>query len=148
MKWTYVVVLAGALIASGCATQEQTGSVTGGVLGGLAGSAIGSGSGRTAAIVAGTIAGAVIGGAVGKSMDVQDRQQARQALEYGRSNEPYSWRNPDTGYAYTVTPVRTYENHAGAYCREYFTDAIVGGRHERIYGTACRQPDGSWQAAG
>jgi surface antigen len=136
------------LLASGCATQEQTGAVTGGVIGGLAGSTIGSGSGRSAAIVAGTIAGALIGGAVGKSMDAQDRQQARQALEYGRTNEPYAWRNPDTGVAYTVTPVRTYENHAGVHCREYYTDAVVDGRRERIYGTACRQPDGSWQSTG
>ena len=148
MKRTCAVLVAATLIASGCATQEQTGAVTGGVIGGLAGSTIGHGSGRSAAIVAGTIAGALIGGAVGKSMDAQDRRQASQALEYGRINEPYAWRNPDTGVAYTVTPVRTYENHAGAPCREYYTDAIIDGRRDRIYGTACRQADGSWQSTG
>ena len=24
-------------------------------------------------------------------------------------------------------------------------DAVIGGRKEKVYGTACRQPDGSWQ---
>lgn len=148
MKRTYAILLAGTIILSACATREQTGTVTGGVLGGLAGSTIGGGSGRTAAIVGGTIVGALIGGAVGKSMDAQDRQQAYLALENGRTNEPYAWRNPDTGASYTVTPTRTYENHAGLYCREYYTDAVVDGRRERIYGTACRQPDGSWQSVG
>ena len=24
-------------------------------------------------------------------------------------------------------------------------DTVIGGRPEKIYGTACRQPDGSWK---
>ncbi|MHB1241431.1 MAG: RT0821/Lpp0805 family surface protein, partial [Gammaproteobacteria bacterium] len=34
----------------------------------------------------------------------------------------------------------------GRYCREYVTDVDVGGRKQQAYGTACRQPNGSWQA--
>ncbi|MEE8203551.1 MAG: hypothetical protein V3R74_07315, partial [Alphaproteobacteria bacterium] len=30
-------------------------------------------------------------------------------------------------------------------CREYQTTVNVGGQVEQAYGTACRQPDGSWQ---
>jgi hypothetical protein len=30
-------------------------------------------------------------------------------------------------------------------CREYATTAEIGGRMQRVIGTACRQPDGSWQ---
>ena len=30
-------------------------------------------------------------------------------------------------------------------CREYRTVATIDGRSERLYGTACRQPDGSWR---
>lgn len=33
----------------------------------------------------------------------------------------------------------------GRYCREYSTVINVGGRGEHTYGTACMQPDGSWQ---
>jgi surface antigen len=31
------------------------------------------------------------------------------------------------------------------YCREYQTTSRVGGRLQPSYGTACYQPDGSWQ---
>ena len=37
------------------------------------------------------------------------------------------------------------EDYSGRYCREYTTEAVVGGRTKQVYGTACRQPDGSWQ---
>jgi hypothetical protein len=30
-------------------------------------------------------------------------------------------------------------------CREYTKDVSINGRIERAYGTACRQPDGSWE---
>ena len=32
-----------------------------------------------------------------------------------------------------------------SYCREYQTTATVGGMAQQSFGTACRQPDGSWQ---
>lgn len=134
--------------ASGCATNpsnEQGGQVIGGVLGGVLGSQVGRGSGRTAAIIAGTVAGALIGGSVGRTMDESDRIKAQNAFEYNRSNEPTSWRNPDTGNAYTVTPTRTYQS-SNQSCREYTTEAVIDGRHETVVGNACRQPDGSWKA--
>lgn len=141
-------LLAGLISVTGCATyqgqQEQAGMVIGGILGGVLGSEVGSGSGRTAAIIAGTLAGAAIGGAVGHSMDEVDRLRTGQTLETVRTGVPSSWRNPDTGNQYTVMPTRTYETAAGP-CREYTIDAVIGGRPEKVYGTACRQPDGSWQ---
>ena len=134
--------------SAGCAappTKEQTGTVIGGALGGILGSQVGAGSGRTAAIIGGTIVGGMIGGSIGRYMDEQDRQQVQYALEANRTNQPTSWRNPDSGYAYTVTPSRTYETAEGP-CREYTTQAVIGGKRETVYGTACRQSDGSWQA--
>lgn len=35
--------------------------------------------------------------------------------------------------------------NAAPYCREFTKDIIVGGRVQQGYGTACQQPDGSWQ---
>ena len=148
----FVAALSSALILglSGCATDpsnEQSGQVIGGVLGGVLGSQVGGGSGRTAAIIAGTVAGAMIGGSVGRTMDGSDRAKAQNAFEYNRSNEPSSWRNPDTGNSYTVTPTRTYTSqNTNQSCREYTTDAVIDGRHESVVGNACRQPDGSWKA--
>ncbi|WP_460837354.1 RT0821/Lpp0805 family surface protein [Noviherbaspirillum agri] len=142
-----ITLLSGALALSGCAgptSQEQTAMVIGGVLGGTLGSQVGGGRGRTAATVLGTIVGASVGGAVGRSMDETDRLKVAHSLETVRTGVPSTWRNPDTGNQYTVTPTRTVETSGGP-CREYTVDGMIGGRKEKIYGTACRQPDGSWR---
>jgi surface antigen len=144
------LVLIATVAAAGCATpptNEQAGTVVGGVLGGALGSQVGGGTGRTVAIVAGTLIGAMIGSQVGRHMDDTDRMRAAQALEYNQTNQPSSWRNPDSGYEYTVTPTRSYESADGP-CREYTTEAIIDGRPETVYGTACREPDGSWRVQG
>jgi hypothetical protein len=33
----------------------------------------------------------------------------------------------------------------GNYCREFNSTAVIGGREVPVYGTMCRQPDGSWK---
>jgi len=133
------------LLAGGCTgTKEQTGQVVGGVVGGYLGSTIGKGSGNLAATAAGAVIGALVGGAIGSNMDEMDRMQAHRALETAPTGNTVSWVNPDSGTAYAVTPTRTYET-AGGPCREYTTEANIGGRIEHVYGTACRQADGSWQ---
>jgi len=133
---------------SACTTtqgpNEQGGMIIGGILGGVLGNQVGKGSGRTAAIIAGTLLGAAIGGRVGQSMDETDRMRTAQSLETVRTGVPSSWRNPDTGNQYTVVPTRTYDTNSGP-CREYTVDAIIDGRRDKVYGTACRQPDGSWR---
>lgn len=126
------------------ATQEQSGMVIGGLLGGLLGAQVGHGTGRTAAIILGTVVGANIGGNVGRSMDETDRIKTAQALETVRTGVPTRWVNPDTRNQYTVVPTRTYDASSGP-CREYTVDAVIGGRLEKVVGTACRQADGSWR---
>ena len=34
-----------------------------------------------------------------------------------------------------------------SYCREIIMDVVIGGVEQTAYGTACRQPDGSWKIA-
>lgn len=144
------VMTAGILVTVSACTnygqQEQAGMVIGGALGGLLGAQYDEGhhDARTAAIIVGTLAGAAIGGAVGRSMDRVDRIKTSHTLENVRTGVSSSWRNPDTGNVYSVTPTRTYETASGP-CREYVIDARIGGRPEEVYGTACRQPDGSWK---
>jgi surface antigen len=67
------------------------------------------------------------------------------ALENNRTNQASTWVNPDTGVSGTVVPVRTFQNNQGQPCREFQRTILIGGREERGYGTACRQPDGSWR---
>jgi surface antigen len=132
----------------GCAnmTKQDVGTVTGGVAGGLLGSTVGQGSGRILAIAAGTLAGAYIGGAVGKSMDDTDRLKMNQALENNQLNQPSYWKNNRTDTNYQVVPVKNVTVEGNQYCREYRTVAYIGGKKQQMYGTACRQPDGSWQS--
>lgn len=120
--------------------------VVGGALGGLLGAQVSEkhGNWRTAAIIAGTLAGAAIGGAVGRSMDDTDRLKTAATLENVRTGVSSTWRNPDSGVQYAVTPTRTYETPT-APCREYTIDAVIDGQQERVRGTACRQPDGTWR---
>jgi surface antigen len=137
-----------AVLCAGCANdqsqKEQAGMVIGGVLGGLIGAQAGGGDGRTTAIILGTMAGAAVGGSVGRSMAETDRLKTAHALENVRTGVPSSWRNPDNGNEYVVVPTRTFDAAAGP-CRDYTVDAVVGGRSEKVFGTACRQSDGSWQ---
>lgn len=118
--------------------------VIGGLLGGVLGSQVGHGDGRTAAIILGSLAGAAVGGSVGNSMAEVDKLRTAQTLETVRTGVPSSWRNPDSGNQYVVVPTRTFETASGP-CRDYSIDAVIAGKKDKIFGTACRQPDGSWQ---
>jgi hypothetical protein len=44
-----------------------------------------------------------------------------------------------------VTPTREGTSSAGRYCREFQHEVTIGGKKEQSHGTACRQPDGSWE---
>jgi len=138
---------------TGCATMEANpkttvGALGGGAFGGLIAAAAGGGG---AAIAGAVIGGALLGGAAGSDLDQRDRQLAAQAqqraLENAPTGAPVEWTNPDNGHRGTVTPVRTYESQ-GTYCREIQSDVTIDGKPERAYGTACRQPDGSWKMQG
>ena len=132
-------------LSSGCATtREEAGALTGAAVGAVVGSTIGEGRGRAMAIWLGAVVGASIGSTIGKYMDEQDRMRTADILETKRTNTSTSWVNPDTQHSYTVTPTRTYEVAEGP-CREFTLDAQIGGSTEQVYGTACRQADGSWK---
>jgi surface antigen len=123
--------------------NEVVGNVIGGVAGGLLGNQVGRGSGRTAATIGGTLVGVLVGGSVGRSMDAVDQGCVQGALDYLPDNRAISWQGD--GANYRMQPTRSWEVSDGRYCREYQTVATVGGRRQRAYGTACRQPDGSWR---
>ncbi|NOY13527.1 MAG: glycine zipper 2TM domain-containing protein [Deltaproteobacteria bacterium] len=151
MKRVLVLLMVFALLA-GCTQRmgpkEGAGALLGATAGAMLGSNVGKGEGRVVAIAIGTLAGALFGQDIGRSLDRADRiamgQNAQYALEYTRSNESTRWDNPDSGNSGSLTPIRTYQQPAGQYCREYRQTVVIGGREQQAYGTACRQPDGSW----
>lgn len=123
---------------------ELVGNVLGGVAGGVLGSQVGRGTGRTAATIGGTLVGVMVGGSVGRSMDGIDQGCVAGALDYLPDNRPIAWRG-DEGETYRVVPTRSWHVDDQRYCREYQAAAVIGGRRQQTYGTACRQPDGSWE---
>ncbi len=92
---------------------------------------------------AGTIIGTIDGAAVGRSMDENDRLRTARVIETAPTGQSSQWVNPDTGASYKVRPTRTYD-HRGTPCREYMIDATIGGKPDKVVGTARRQADGSW----
>jgi len=138
------VAYASPYIMDGRCNRETVGKVVGTMAGAAVGSNIGKGDGRTAATIVGAIVGYMVGGSVGRSMDDADRACVGQALEYGHDRQPVTWRNPDTGASYTVTPTSTYSTSSG-YCRDFTREGVVDGRRQTLHGTACRQADGSWK---
>jgi surface antigen len=135
----------------GCAAsgrKEGAGTLIGAGTGALLGAQVGSGRGRLVAVAVGTLAGAMMGQEIGRSLDRADQlameRNAQQALEHNKSYQASSWVNPDTGNSGTITPVKTFQTAQGNYCREYQQTVLVGGQEQQAYGSACRQPDGSW----
>ena len=157
-----VMLCAAALVATSLSAEQARaqgcsdwsggallGTLGGAALGGFLGSQFGSGSGKLALTGAGVLVGGLVGNQVGKALTCQDRQQVQattqQTLETQKTGTTIAWNNPDSGNAGTVTPVRTYQQADGRYCREFQQSVTVGGRVETGYGTACRQDDGTWQ---
>lgn len=154
IRWLAPVVGLAVLLSS-CSTMTQTvednpKAVLGGLLGAAAGAGIAAAAGGGAgAIVGAGIGGALIGGFIGNRLDARDKRlaaaAAQQAFESNRTGQASAWHNPDSGNSGTITPTRTQQLANGEYCREYKQTIVVGGEQHQAYGTACRQPDGTWK---
>ncbi|MBI1778681.1 MAG: glycine zipper 2TM domain-containing protein [Proteobacteria bacterium] len=151
MKTRIVAVAAVALALAACqdaGTKQTVGGLGGAAAGGLLGSQFGHGSGKLAMTGLGVLVGALIGSEVGKSMDEADRQRAEQARLRAQSSpigEKIVWSNPTNGHSGSYVATREGTSTAGAYCREFQQTITVGGKTEQGFGTACRQPDGTWK---
>ncbi len=138
------ITLAVALLASGCATKEELGTLVGASTGALIGSAFGRGPGRVASVVGGALVGGFIGNRIGKSMDDEDRRRAAEAQYAAFENgERAEWRNPNGHYGY-IEPRPMYYDH-DMKCREFSQTVFINGRPETMVGRACRGPDGMWR---
>jgi len=151
IKRMAVVVVAGIMLAA-CANDmgpKQTGgTILGGVGGAVAGAQFGHGTGKLAMTALGTLTGAFIGSQVGQSLDRADQAYAHQAESRAYSapiGQSIAWNNPESGHSGSFTPTRDGYDQSGSYCREYQTSINVGGQSQQAFGTACRQPDGTWK---
>ena len=153
------VALIGAAVAAcagnpetGTGPKENTGTLVGALAGAAIGSQIGGGSGeRVAAAVGGALIGGFLGNRIGAAMDDEDKKRAQaaqyQALESSPSGSPVAWRNPDSGRYGSVVPGPKYDQQ-GMPCRAYTHTIYIDGKPQVARGSACRNPDGTWNPVG
>ena len=147
MKQLHIIcaLLAVATLSS-CATRGQTGALGGAAGGALIGQAIGRNTGGT---LIGAAVGAGLGYLIGNEMDKYDRDRLSGVYERGPSNQRSAWVNPDTGAQYSVTPQPAYQNpNTGRVCRRAEVNAMIDGRPQRTFTTACRNAYGEWELQG
>lgn len=147
-KFAIIFLISAIGLGTASCTKEDSGTLLGAIGGALVGSAVTNDSSVGVAI--GTLAGAYIGRDIGRQLDEADQQKMYQttqnSLETGVSGNTSQWYNPDTGNRGSVTPQPAYtDDTTGQYCREYQQTVTIAGKEETAYGTACRQPDGSWK---
>jgi len=151
LKILTVPVVALSLVAcQGSGPKETVGTLGGAAVGGLIGSQIGSGAGRGVAIAAGVLIGGLIGNQIGRKLDDRDRAYAAQAAQRsfeGPVGSTSSWRNPNSGNGGRVRPTTgTYPGPNGRPCRDFNHEiTLANGQRDIIRGTACKNPDGSWE---
>ncbi|MCZ4306219.1 hypothetical protein O4G98_15900 [Zoogloeaceae bacterium G21618-S1] len=127
-------------ILDGHCSTEAVGAVVGGVIGGAIGSTVGQGDGRRIAVVLGTVIGSIVGAGAARDLGDLDRACLGHALELSGDRHRVSWRNPDTGIDYLLSPVRSVKRD-GLVCREFDLTA-AGKKHRRL---ACAEGNGRWQ---
>lgn len=150
------LLIVASLSLSACQTDSWGTKQTGGTLlgaggGALLGNQFGKGTGNVVMTALGAVAGAWLGNEIGSSLDNADRAALGRAQNQAYDapvGQTITWNNPQNGNYGTFTPVRDGTASNGAYCREFNQTAMIGGRQQQTYGTACRQPDGSWKIMG
>lgn len=143
MKYLSIVALLFLLMLSSCATKGQTGALGGAAGGALIGQAIGH---NTAGTLIGAAVGAGLGYIIGNEMDKYDRDRLNSVYERGPSNQRSEWVNPDNGHQYAVTPQPAYQDRASnRTCRRAKVEAVIDGKREKTYSTACRNAYGEWE---
>ncbi|MEN8199063.1 MAG: glycine zipper domain-containing protein [Thermodesulfobacteriota bacterium] len=122
--------------------KGQVGAAAGAATGAIIGQAVGQ---NTEATLIGTAIGGLLGYIVGNEMDKYDQRQLNHVYERGVSGQPSGWVNPRSGNQYQVTPQPAYHPpQTNRVCREAEIVAVIDGRREKTYATACRDQYGRW----
>lgn len=75
------------------------------------------------------------------------QQREHEAAQIAATTAPIGERIiwQEGGASGTVVATREGTSTSGRYCREFQQEVSIGGKTEQAYGTACRNPDGSWE---
>jgi surface antigen len=145
-----VLALLGTAIAA-CSSDPNPKPVATTLVGPGPGPAMSSAAGAAGGSrVAPAAIGGMIGSRIGAALDDEDKRRAYaaqvQALDGGPSGAPVAWRNPDSGRYGSVVPGTRYQTN-GLECRQFTHTIYIDGKPQTARGAACRNPDGTWQAA-
>ena len=146
-KYAVILLITASFFLSSCANsglnKAQTGAIGGAAGGALIGQMIGH---NTEATLIGLAVGTMLGYIVGNEMDKYDREQLNHVYERGVSGSSTAWVNPDNGNEYRVTPQPAYsEPQSDSPCRKAEIIAVIEGKEQVTYTTACRDANGQWQ---
>lgn len=147
MLKTFIPALAAAALLAGCQSTKETSTEAPSIFGGTINSQLTAGSNPKLA-QSGT--GTMVGAFIGKEAKIQPADQPLAETAAKRAyaapvGERMTWNNPQTGNSGTITSTREGYNSTGTYCREYQQTVTTGRQTELIYGTACKQADGTWK---
>ena len=67
------------------------------------------------------------------------------ALESHLSGDVVHWHSPQSDSSGSVTPIRTFRNVGGEWCREYREEAVFAGEQRAQRAIACRSAEGQWR---
>jgi surface antigen len=131
----------GGQYGGGSMVAPAAGALGGGAISGLACSQLGKGNGKTAIVGACSM----LGGITGLLMGLQYSQQRQVAQAYQNPRVPLQ--QPQAMQDEGVLRMgKTFSDPStGEYCREFQHTAKVSGKTQKLYGTACQQPDGTWK---
>jgi surface antigen len=148
IKLIHLLFFASTLGLVGCYnTKEAYGTIAGATIGGSIGAVPGAGVGAALWVVGGAIGGALIGEAIGRAMDDSDRAVMYRTLDHNATNQPGCWTNCRTGKRFMIVPISEFVMmNDTPYCRRFISSGYVDCQKRYVYGTACRQPDGTWLA--
>ena len=125
--------------------KTQIGAAAGAAGGGLVAAAAGAGG---VGIVSGLLLGALLGGGIGYYLDEQDKEALAERTQYSLQTAPNgqttTWQSQNSTDSGSVTPLNSYRDASGRYCRDFRQTVSVDGQTETANGTACRNEEGNW----
>lgn len=130
-------MLALGLVAGGCSTSYQLGSLSG------------KDEAKTAqaSAIQPETTGSVSGPMPPESDLVFARAAASEVLGRGGKDASTAWENPQSGARGTVTPIASaYNSQDGRICRDFLASYVHGGSESWLQGEACRMGRaGKWE---
>ena len=124
---------------------KTIGLIVGATVGGAIGGKIAGHEDRVLGTALGAVVGALIGSKVGSALSENSRACIGETLQYAAANQTITWRDPDAGLDYALTPSNSVRNAQGETCRIYTIKAAMGTTTKTADGRACRYGDNAWQ---